>query len=247
MVRLVSIFALSLIAGSTSAATTVVVREVPFCGSSEHPIISATESGRSIEGARVDIYRKIENGEKLAWTGSTDQQGLARPGELEPGSYSVLAYSGELFANMRLGVGNNRDSASTCELKFVPPISVEQQRKEVREALARNAPTVQLTEFRGVVQDENDALIQHLKIEVLRRGALEKGNIAETFSNQKGQFALHLDGGAYVAIFTYRGFQTRAIAFELGNEGWRGISIAMTVGGSPSSPNAPPQEWNPKQ
>ena len=228
-----------------SAAETVVLEE-PFCGSSQHPVISTTLSNRTLEGARIEIYRQIDNGEKLTWTGSADQQGLARPGELEPGSYRVLAYSGKLFTTLRLGVSNNGSGADACELKFVPPISEEQQRKEMLEMLARNAPNVQLKEFRGMVQDASEAVIPRLKIEVLSKGALEKGDVAEALSNEKGQFALSLEQGSYLAIFTYLGFRTRAIAFELGNEGWQGIRVAMTVGGSPSSPNAPPQEWNPE-
>jgi hypothetical protein len=193
---------LCLLAVSASAAETVVIEQAAFCGSSQHPVISATQAGRRVEGAQIDIYRKVENGEKLAWAGSTDQQGLARPTELEPGNYRVLAYSGELFATLRLGVSNNGDGADACELKFIPPISAEQQRqeaerqrKEMLETLARNAPNVQLKEFRGIVQDANEAVIQRLKIEVLRKTALEKGNVAETLSNEKGQFALQLDRG----------------------------------------------------
>jgi len=134
----------------------------------------------------------------------------------------------------------------------VPPINAEQQRqekedqrKEMLETLARDAPNVRLKEFRGVVQDASDAVIPGLKIEVLRKAALEKGDLAQTLSNEKGQFTLPLDRGEYLAVFTYQGFKTRAVAFKLANEGWQGIRIAMTVGGSPSSPIAPPQEWNP--
>jgi 5-hydroxyisourate hydrolase-like protein (transthyretin family) len=245
-VKLSWIAALCITVVNISAAETVVLLE-PFCSSSQHPAISTTLSNRPLEGARVDIYRKTDNGEKLSWTGSTDQQGLARPGEFEPGSYRVLAYSGKLFATLRLDVSNNGSGADACELKFVPPINAEQLRNEILETLARNAPSVQLKEFRGIVQDAGDAVIQRVKIEVLRKAALEKGNVAETLSNEKGQFALPLENGSYVAIFTYLGFKTRAMAFELGNQGWQGVRIAMTVGGSPSSPNAPPQEWKPER
>jgi hypothetical protein len=247
------VFCLVIIA-SASATAEVVVEEVAFCASSRYPIISATESGHSVEGARIDIYREIEHGERLAWTGTTDQQGVARSSELEIGSYHVLAYSRKLSAEMRLGISNKSEGPVTCELKFVPPIneeqrqiSAEQQQKDRLAALIKNAPSIQLKEFRGLVQDRGNAIIQGLKIEVLRKGDLAKGNVAEALSNQKGQFELPLDRGDYVAIFTYRGFQTRAIVVEIGSEGWSGVRIAMSVGASPSPANAPPQEWDPEQ
>jgi hypothetical protein len=193
------------------------------------------------------MYRRIDNGEKLVWTGSTDQQGVARPAELEPGSYRVLAYSGKLSAEARLGVSNNSEGAVTCEMRFVPPISAEQQQRDKLAALVKDAPSVQLKEFRGIVQDEAEAVIPHQKIRVLRKGAIEKGDVAETLSNEKGRFALPLDRGDYVAIFSCLGFRTRAIAIEIGKEGWRGVRIAMSTGGPSASPNAAPLEWSPAQ
>jgi hypothetical protein len=230
-----------------SAAETVVLVQAAFCSLSQHPIILAWQSGRTVEGARIDIYRKIDNGEKLAWSGRTDQRGVARPGELEPGSYRLLAYSGNLSAEMRLGVSNNGEGGATCEVMFVPPISAEQQQKDRLAVLVRDAPRIELREFRGVVEDATEAVIPRLKIQVLRKEALDKGNVAEIQSDERGQFAASLDRGNYVAIFTHPGFRTRAIAFEVGNEGWRGVRIALSVGGSLASPNAAPLEWNPTQ
>ena len=85
---------------------------------------------------QVGIYRKIEDGEKLAWTGSTDQQGVVRPNERDPGYCRVLACSGKLSTTSRLG---NSDGSRTCKLNFGPPISVEQQRTEMLETVAKNA------------------------------------------------------------------------------------------------------------
>jgi len=83
----------------------------------QHPIILATRSGLKVQSARIEIYRKLENGEKLAWTGSTDEQGVARPTELDTGSYRVLAYSGELFAVLRLSVGSDVEGVKACEVE----------------------------------------------------------------------------------------------------------------------------------
>jgi hypothetical protein len=246
-----SIFALCLLVASASAETVVVVEEPLFCSSSQRPVISATVSGHSVGGARIDIYRRVENGERLAWTGSTDQQGVARPSDLEPGTYRVLAYSGKLSAEIRLGISDKINETANCEVKFVTPEEREKDRirqeKDRLAALVRNAPSLQLKDFRGVVQDPAEAVIPRLKIQVLRKDALDQGPVAEVQSNERGQFALALAPGAYAAVFTYQGFATRAINFEIGSQGWRGLRIEMSVGGSPRSPDAPPQEWVPAQ
>lgn len=244
-----SILALCLIVASASAET-VVVDERLFCSSSQRPVISATVSGHSVEGARIDIYRRVENGERLAWTGSTDQRGVARPSGLEPGTYRVLAYSGKLSAEIQLGVSDNVDETANCEVRFVTPEEREKDRirqeKDRLAALVKNAPSIQLKDLRGVVQDPAEAVIPCLKIQVLRKHALDQGPVAEVQSNERGQFALSLAPGTYAAVFTYQGFATRAINFEIGSQGWRGLRIQMSVGGSPRSPDAPPQEWNPE-
>jgi len=99
-----------------------------------------------------------------------------------------------------------------------------------------------------MVSDANAAVIPRLKIDVLRKRAIEEREVAETLSDEKAQFAFAPRPRDYVAIFSSQGFQARAVVFELlGNERWRGVQIAMTVDGSPQFPNVSPREWNPEK
>jgi hypothetical protein len=200
-------------------------------------IISVTQFGHRLNGVHVDVYREIEHGEKLVWSGVTDWNGAARPNQLPTGSYRVFAK--KQSTTMFLTVDRKEQEATKwCEMKVNP-----QQVAEIPSRLEAPAVSIRLREFRGIVQDENEAVIPKLKIEVFRRESLDKGSVAETQSDARGEFSAHLADGAYVATFSYTGFRKRVAAFELAEKGWQGLRLTMIVAGFPAR-DPLPVEWN---
>ena len=235
--RALAIFALGVIATGNAGANTVVVVSVQRCSSSLRPVIAVTERDRGVRGVHLDIYREIDHGERPAWGGLTDKRGVAKPPELAPGTYRVVADSGKLDATMFLTVSGDNGNAATCEITLTPPDG-----PRTRDSLAQQAPSIKLREFRGVVQDELGAVIQHAKIRVLRKSS-DSEDLAKIQSDEKGQFSLHLDSGTYLAVFQVSGFKKRVVGFSVVKDGWDAFRLTMEVAGMATT--APPEKWEP--
>jgi hypothetical protein len=236
-VKALSIFACAIIASSARATTVVLVS--PSCSSSPHVVIAMTQSGKTMAGVHLDLYREIENGEKPYWTGGSDADGLAKLPELPGGRYRVFADAGKEGAGMSLLVSGEGQKTVRCEMSLLP-LAVP----ETFATLAAGAPQIRLSEFRGVVQDETGAVIPRLKIEVRSKKFLDKGAVAEAQSDQMGQFILHREDGSYLAIFNFPGFRRRVVSFDVGTGGPRGLRLTMIVEGSSTS-DPPLEEWSP--
>jgi hypothetical protein len=85
-VRTLSVLALVVTAFSAAAANTFVGPPIPSCSSSANLVITVTELAKSASGVRVDVYREIEHGERVYWTGLTGSDGTARLPELLSGT-----------------------------------------------------------------------------------------------------------------------------------------------------------------
>src|SRR5580704_3714509 len=184
-----------MIATGSAAANTVVVVSVQRCSSLPNGVIAVTEKDRRVRGAHLDIYREIEHGERPAWAGLTDKHGVAKPPELQPGEYRIVADSGKLDATMLLTVSNDGDNAARCEIKLTPPDA-----PRAPDSFPEAGANIRMRELRGVVQDELGAVIPHAKIRVLRKSS-DKEDLAKIQSDERGEFSLHLDRGTYLAVF----------------------------------------------
>jgi hypothetical protein len=234
-----------LVATSASATTVVEVGNGVSCTSGPHAAFLITQDGKRISHAHVDVYREIKNGERAVWRGTTDDSGQVKTPGLESGKYRVFVDSAKDSGNIDLTVASDLTTASACELKFAPPPKTE---IDILSELAGEAPTITLKTFRGIVQDETNALIPKLRIRVFRKGVFDKSIVetrsADLDSKDIGEFQLSLDKGDYVAFFDQLGFRRRAVAFEIDKDGLSGFKLTMVVSGS-STPNPPPVDWNP--
>jgi hypothetical protein len=226
------------IATGSAAANTVVKVTVQVCSPSPNVAIAVTQLGKSVPGAKLDIYREIENGERPSWTGVTDKHGVAKPPELRPGKYRVVADSGRLEATMFLTVTDDAAPQARCEIKLTPPDA-----SQTFSALARQAVSIRVREFRGVVQDDFGAVIPHTKIRVLRKKSPDDGDLASTQSDERGQFLLPLREGTYLAVFEFAGFKRQVVGITVAKNGWEAFLLTMAIYGSAT--NAPPEKWNP--
>jgi hypothetical protein len=226
-----------MLATGSAAANTIVVVSVQRCSSSPDTVIAVTEKDRGVRGAHVDIYREIEHGERPAWGGLTDKHGAAKPPELEPGTYRVVADSGKLDATMFLTVSDVGGNAAKCEMKLTPPDPAR-----ALDSPPEPSAKISVRELRGVVQDELGAVIPHATIRVLRNSS-DKEDLAKIQSDQKGQFFLHLDRGTYLAIFQIPGFKTQVLGLKVVKDGWDAFRITMEIVGTATS--VPPEKLEP--
>jgi hypothetical protein len=236
-VRGPAIFALGMLAtGSAAGANTVVAVSVQRCSSSPNPVIAVTEQDRGVRGARLDIYHEIDHGERPAWGGLTDKRGMAKPPALAAGTYRIVADSGKLDATMFLTVSSDGGNAAKCEIKLTLPDA-----PGTLDALAQQTASVRVREFRGVVQDELGAVVQHAKIRVLRKSS-DKEDLAKIQSDERGQFSLDLRRGTYLAVFQVPGFKMQVVGFKVAKDGWDAVRLTMEVAGT--SRNVPPEKWD---
>ena len=220
--------------GTAAASTYVGPGAIPSCSSSPELTLSVTSSGKWASGVRVDIYRKIENGERLFWTGLTASDGTAKPSALPVGEYRIFADAGDRGGMMSLLVGQFKGT-TRCALSIGIPISLDSGTSTPEEP-----SKLQLKEFRGVVVDQKKIPIPHVIVRVLR-SELAEGYLAQFQSDENGRFGLPLGEGSYIATFDYQGFRTRTILFRLG-EGWQGCELGMTLDGS-AVHDPPAAEW----
>lgn len=145
-------------------ATTVVVFNQTTCSSGRDAVVLVKYGGVPANGVRVDIYQKVENGERSYWTGVSRPDGSAHPIKLVAGTYRVFADAGKHDATMKLIVGDFGDKATSCALDVSPPdIALHQPSGET--------PRVVLKDFRGIVQDANEAVLPRLSVRLLRMGS----------------------------------------------------------------------------
>src|SRR5208282_1797229 len=214
--RTLAIFVLGLVATASDAANTITKGTVQTCSPSQNAVIAVTKLGEAVPGVHLEIYREIQNGERPAWSGLTDKNGIATLIDLRPGRYRVFADAGLLDATMYLTVAEDAAGESRCEIKLTPPEAAERP-----PVLAKQTASITVHEFRGVVQDESGAVIPRAKVRVLRNNH-DHAELASTRSNERGQFSLPLQNGTYLAVFDVAGFKQQAIGITVAKDGWNG-------------------------
>ena len=220
---------------SLSHANTYVGPRIPnsSCSSSASLVLSVRNAAKDESGAPVEIYREVENGERIAWRGVTSSDGAANPTALSPGRYRVFVDAGERSGEMTLLVGDFKGTTK-CTLKIGAPYGPEAA------SIPQQPSEVQLKDFRGVIVDEKGVLIPHVIVQILPNGS-PKSYIAQFQSDDKGKFEFHLDPGSYSAIFSYQGYRPRWLILDVGH-GWQGCKLSMFPANS-SLHDVQPTEW----
>jgi hypothetical protein len=213
-----------LLSASYAAGNTVVVIR-SYLPSSPYPCVTVSRNGKRVSDLPITVYQSgTRLGQSAYWTSSTNKDGIVCPPELPEGKYEIYATSGRRSAELDLEVskGNN---VTGFELALVLPGSLQ---------AAIEAPiTIWVQQLRGVVQDASGAVIQKVKIEILRKRSgseVDENPVVKIGSNDRGQFSSDLENGAYVAIFEYPGFNVTAFSFEVDPKGWKGLELTMQVG-----------------
>jgi hypothetical protein len=218
--------------GSAAADTVVVIPQ--SCSSASNPVIAVTQQGRAVRSAHLDIYREIERGERPAWGGLTDKHGVAKPPDLPPGKYRVVADSGKMRATKFLTISSDDGTASRCEIKLTPP-----DPPRVFGSPPEQIASIRVLEFRGVIEDPTGAVLPNTKIRVLRKSS-DKADLADIQSDGNGQFSLHLDRGTYLAVFSIPSFKTQVVSLKISKHGWHAVKLTMELGAT----YVPPEKWD---
>lgn len=203
--------------------TIVGPRIIPSCSSSSKLIITVTGEHKPINAVRVDLYRRVENGERSYWSGLTGADGSVQPRELEPGEYRVFADAGERTGNMILVVGAFKGPTARCELKVGTPFS-----PEAGAPMPDDGTKITLKDFRGVVVDGKNVPIPRVIVTVVRSGEAP-GHLTRIQADEHGRFDLHLDKGSYSAFFAYQGFRSRELFFHVSGDGWNGCELGLVA------------------
>jgi hypothetical protein len=232
-VRSLAILAAGLTATVGLSANSVVVVSVQRCSSQSNVIFEVTRKGKGISHARVDIYQEIEHGERPAWAGTTAARGIARPSQLVPGEYRVVADFRKADATMFLHVTSS-ENIGRCEIKLDPP-DPSKTLDSVTE------PTVSITarNFRGVIQDDSGAVLPRANVRVLRRLS-DKKDIMSVLADERGRFSLRLTPGTYFAVVQMGYFRTQVLEVKISKDGWDAMKLTMEVYGA--NRTAPPQK-----
>jgi carboxypeptidase family protein len=220
-----------------SAATTVVVSNYTVCSSGRDVVVVVKDHGTAANNVRLDIYRKIEHGERSYWTGYTGSDGSARPIALAAGTYRVFADAGKHDATLNLTVTDSQEQLTTCKMDVSPRELAPTQTVSVSPP-----PRIVLRTFRGFVQDANEAVIPMMSVRLFLVHPKSTDFNSIVYSDEKGQFDLNLAPGSYVAFFQSQGFRERSVAFDIDPKGWQGFQLTMEVGGSLTH-DPLPEEW----
>jgi hypothetical protein len=222
-VKTALILATAVFAISYAPATTMVV--VPlYRPSSPNIDLAVTQGSKYLKGVRVDLYRETENGETQFWTALSNESGLVSPPELPDGKYRIFAASEKREAILYLEVSRDRQQGNRFALDLVRPDRLD--------AAAETPIAARLQDFDGVVQDENQAVISKVEIEVLRKGSIDEDDVARIESRDRGQFSVHLETGTYIAVFRRPGFANVVLPFEIQGKGWKGLKLTMQIANS---------------
>ncbi len=221
----------------TAVGDTIVgPRIIPSCSSSADLLITITGAHKPVGGVRVDVYRRVENGERSYWTGQTGPNGRVRPKELEPGEYRVFADAGKRTGDMILLVGAFKTPIARCEMKIGTPYSAD-----AGSPLPDSSNEIALYSFRGLLVDEKKVPIPYVIVTVYRSGEVD--HLIRIQADERGRFGLHLDKGSYIAFFAYQAFRAREMFFRVSDDGWQGCELVMAAEDSVKH-DLPRVEWS---
>ena len=183
--------------------------------------VIVTQKANPASGVLVTFNNDSLSGNKPYWSGSTDANGRVFPPKLPPGNYTISAEAGRRGAELYINVIRGKPERATLVMKlFLPRIGE-----------AEDAPVAsQVKDFRGLVLDISGSVIPQAEVEVFRKDDADAGPVLQLQSDDKGEFAAHLDSGSYVARFYARGFEPYVAVFEVTEGGDELLRVTLQVG-----------------
>jgi hypothetical protein len=193
--------------------------------SSGHVRIVVLLNGRRMDRARVYFCTP---GADSCISVVTGDDGIATPPPLTHGYYTVAAEltdgsTGDLF----LQVSDSIEKTSTFLMDLTKSFNAAQK------ALAESdkLPIRERVEvFRGAVRDPSGAILPRANIKIFRRGSADRTAAQMIKSDDRGQFSAQLGEGAYVAFFSFPGFRTEVVPFEIAAQGTKEMLVKLQVG-----------------
>jgi hypothetical protein len=179
-----------------------------YCDASPNIVIVVTHDGAPLRNAPVDIYHKLENGERLAWRGITSKDGQVVPSALEEGGYRVFVDAGKEVGTIKLAVTRADATVTTCELNIATVVYTSPP-----EPVAESSSVVELRALRGVISDDTGAVVIG-SMATDERGAFDFGDRA---------------AGDYLVRVEAKGFCHSVAKIRLSKAGWSGMSIGLPV------------------
>jgi hypothetical protein len=189
--------------------------------------------GRPQEGVTVDVYRySLGSGEESVTVVSliSDDVGSVRTPVLPPGKYHLVAAGGHnLRADLYLDIlGKSGDEVSffSMELFDAEYPTMEQKWAAADELAVKD----HVGFFNGTIYDSTGAVVPAVSIEVVKRGTSGKQRIAQLASSYDGKFSAQLPEGAYIALFSVRGFRIAFVPFEVAKQGSGQLRVTLQLG-----------------
>ena len=201
--------------------------------SSQSVRINTWVEGKARKDVRVDVFRERKNGEEAGplFSLTSDDEGKVGLPKLAPGNYHIVAAAEQdLVADLYLRVSSHsKQKISSFSMELVASqFPTFAQRLAAAEQLPVKA---RLQELSGIVRDSSGAAIAGVSIDVMRKATMGKECVARLKSDVNGRFLTALSDGAYVAFFSFAGFQTQFVPFDVAKaQGSGDLQVRLEIG-----------------
>jgi hypothetical protein len=208
-----------------ASAESVMVTTVKPLESSRHVRISVVLKGQPVKD--VKVYFCTTSAPQTCFSVLTGDNGVAVPHALGVGNYQVTAVTeDQLAADLYLHV-SRESKAISFSLDLTEAFQAAQAALDAAEKLPIRE---RVQEFRGVLQDPTGAMIAGVNIEVIRKGSKDKADVVRLKSDASGRFSAQLADGFYIAFFSFPGFRTEVVPFEVSGQGEKEMLVKLQIG-----------------
>jgi len=88
---------------------------------------------------------------------------------------------------------------------------------------------IKVKSIRGIVLDENDAVIPNAQVEIRRVGGDKVVDVTKSATDSVGRFQYDATKGRYQLTIRARGFREEAVPIEISKNGWPSFRVTLTV------------------
>jgi 5-hydroxyisourate hydrolase-like protein (transthyretin family) len=199
--------------------------------SSQNVVLTVLFEGKPREGAKVEVYRcrkQIDESPQLSLI--SDADGAVKLSALAPGEYCIIASAGlDLRSDLDIRVSPRSQETTSFSMELAPSQSPTFDQQIA--AVEQKPIAARLPAFSGVVRDPLGTAISGVSIEIQKKGTQGKKRVTEVKSGKDGTFSSSLADGAYIAIFSFPGFSTQLVSFEITRIGGRGdLRVKLDIG-----------------
>ena len=100
-------------------------------------------------------------------------------------------------------------------------------------ANGKHEGTIKVQKIRGIVVDENGAVIAKVQIEVRPATGQDTVAVAKGWTDAEGRFQFDVSGGRYGVVFRMRGFKEETLPVLVSRRGAPGFKMALKVERTP--------------